>query len=555
MAAENFQKLFRVGPYRFRYLLYVVVAVGLTWPLGAQMGDRLPLGTEGSATVPLFNLWTLMWNADRLQHGYAGYWDAPAFYPERGTFALSEPQPLTGVIFSAADLGGNPVAAYDLVLLLFLALNGISADWLLRKLGVETIPALLGGLLAMALPFVSNEWGVLQLTAVFPLFFALGSLWSFVQRPGWLAALGIGGWSGAAFLFSNYYGLFLTVFLLLGGLCLLHRALLRRKVVVQVLGAAVLAGAILLPVLPEQVRLTAEYGRSDYTIQSNSADIGEYLHLYRRTLGEHWLPWIAEDDGSQRLYPGTMLLMLGILGMIVGWRDRPKRRWVFFAAFGAVLAFMLSLGLNLSAGGWQPYRLLKDYYPGFAQLRSPFRLAVLVQIFLVSLAGIGLNVVWRRGRGGRLLAVGLVTLGLVEVVAHPVRLYAVPETVFEADWITWLKDQPEDGAVLMIPMSQGSSTRDFQPTVIGMLQGLQHGRPVGNGYSGFFPRSYTSLNGRMFNFPDDETIQYLQETGFTYLVIDRDWWDEDKTQALSAWGGEVDRVYADREKVIYRVAR
>jgi hypothetical protein len=471
-----------------------------------------------------------------------------------GTFALSEPQPLTGLIFSLfAWLGHNPILAYNLVLLLFLTLNAISAEFLLRKLGIKPTPSFLGGLLALALPFVSNEWGVLQLTAVFPLFFTLSSLLSFARNPGWRSALGIGIWSAASFLTSSYYGLFLTLFLLLGGVVLLKRHHLQIKVFAQFFAGLVTAVLLLFPVLPEQIRLTSGYSRSETTIQNNSAEPVEYSHLYRRTFGEIGLPWIPEDDGSQRLFPGTILLVLSAIGIVVGVRQQKTRRWAFYALIGTAVAFIVSLGLNLSIGEWQPYRILKDYYPGFAQLRSPFRMAVFVQLFLVTLAGIGLNAIWRHGRFGRFLAIALVAAGLVEVVPWPARLTTVPETAFESAWIDWLKEQPDEGAVLMLPMSQDSSARAFEPTVIGMLQGLEHGRPLGNGYSGYFPTSYRSLKGRMIHFPDNDTVQYLQETGFAYLVIDQAWWSDEMADRLTEWAAEVVPVFEDAEKIIYRL--
>src|SRR5437879_1446659 len=75
----------------------VLAALITTWPLARNLTSAIPLGTEHEATVPIFNLWSLWWTADRAVHGFTGYWDAPIFYPNRGVFTYSEPQPLTGL--------------------------------------------------------------------------------------------------------------------------------------------------------------------------------------------------------------------------------------------------------------------------------------------------------------------------------------------------------------------------------------------------------------------------------------------------------------------------
>jgi hypothetical protein len=129
----------------------------------------------------------------------------------------------------------------------------------------------------------------------------------------------------------------------------------------------------------------------------------------------------------------------------------------------------------------------------------------------------------------------------------------MPEQTFEAAWINWLKNQPGQEAVLMLPMSQDSSAAAFEPIALAMLQSLEHGRPLGNGYSGFFPASYRSLKGHMTHFPDDDAIQYLQTTGFSYLVIDQNWWDEEKTLALTSWNDTLELLYQDQTKIIIKI--
>src|SRR4051794_8873345 len=85
----------RSRPWLAALALYAVAAVVGTWPLALRISTHLPLGSLHNATVPFFNLWTLEHNVRSLARGYAGYWDAPIFYPTPGAFALSEAQALT----------------------------------------------------------------------------------------------------------------------------------------------------------------------------------------------------------------------------------------------------------------------------------------------------------------------------------------------------------------------------------------------------------------------------------------------------------------------------
>lgn len=523
----------------------LLAAVGATWPLALHLTTHLPLGTEPAATVPLFNLWTLRWNADRLLAGYAGYWDAPIFAPIQGAFALSEPQPLTGLVFAPLFfLSNNAALAYNLVLLLALALNGLAARHLLIQLGATPAPALLGGLLALNLPFVANELGVLQLTMLFPLFMALAALVAFGERPGWRSSLALGLWSATALLTCAYYGLFLSLALLLGGLVFARRIHLNRRSLAYLLAGGLLAGGLTLPVLAAQLRLTADYTRSAATIRANSARPADYL----RPAGQAALPWLPGVSGSgQRLYPGSGLLLLAALGSVATWRTR--RRQVIFYLLLAGLALLGSLGLNVTAGGWQPYELLRAAYPGFAQLRSPFRLAVLVQIALVGLAGSGLALLWRRP-AGRGLALALVGLNLLEALTLPARLAPFPHDRLRADWVQWLATQPRAVAA-MVPFPASGRASAYEPVALAMVQALEHGQPLANGYSGFFPPAHTRLRQAMQHFPDRRSLELLRQADVVYLVVARDWLTPTRAAQLRAF--PLRRVFSGAAALIYQL--
>jgi hypothetical protein len=533
-------------------LIYLAAACVLTWPLVMNLAKQIPLGTESVATVPLFNLWTLRWSADRLRHGYAGYWDAPIFYPAEGALALSEPQPLTGFIFGLLDwLTAHPILAYNLTLLMILTLNGFAAAVLLRTLGIASTPAQLGGLFAVGLPFVFNELGVLQLTVVFPIFLAFAALKRFSDNPSFRSAASLGGAVTATFLTCSYYGLFLSVFLVWGGACFARRHHWRLAAISQIASGSLLAGLTLWPILTAQAQVTGNYARSQSTILANSATPKEYLQLDARAVG-HGLPWLkAPGIGEQRLYPGSGLLALAALGLLVAWREG-RRRWVLYCVVGAMLAMLLSLGANLNIAGVSPYQILARYVPGYAKVRSPFRFAVFVQVFLVGLAGFGLDQVWRPANWyARVVAIGLTTLGLLEVATPPANLYPFPFNQMHAPWIEWLAAQPS-GAVAMVPFPVGSRARDYEATVLAMLQALAHHHPLVNGYSGFFPLDYLRLRWAMHDFPNARSLALLRTDGVRYLVVDRAWLTDKRLGQLAT--AALRRSYVDPTVVVYELS-
>lgn len=523
-------------------LIFLVFSLGslvLSYPLILRPLDHIPLGSERSGTVPLFNLWTLQWNIDQLLQGYPGYWDAPIFAPASGTFAFSETQPLSALLAAPVWLGsGSPALAYNALVILFLTLNGWFAYWLLRSWGLPSWPSLLAGLLTQALPFVAQERGVLQLMALFGPLWSLLFLHRFLARAGsasWRNGLGLALGSPVTFFTCAYYGLFSLLFLPLALLFHLRRRHLTWSTAGRLAIIGLLALALSGPFLLAQRRRLQTYGfaRSEKTITNQSARPENYTFflddnlLYGRFLGR-------QSGQGQRLFPGLGLTALALAGLA----GRRQKRLRAYLALAAVLAFALSLGLRLNLAGFAPYQLLRHYVPGFAQLRSPFRFAAFAQLHLALLAGFGLHhlgiisskmpVAFQGVRNefrtplrknANNLALALVaSFAIFETLALPLPLLEVPPPP-DAAWQTWLKEQPSPLAVVLVPFARSGRVADFEQTTRWMLAGRYFQAAMLNGYSGFFPPYHSRLRESMLAFPSADSLTLLREKGADYVVV------------------------------------
>jgi len=529
--------------------LYLSAAIALSWPLVWSVFTHLPRGHEASGTVQLFNLWTMQWNADRIAHGWAGYWDAPIFYGVPNTFALSEPQPLTGLVFAPlAWLTGNPVLAYNIVVLLALVLNGIAMRRVVIRLGASGSAASLCGLLGVALPYVWWELGVLQLIMIFPALFAISFLVEYLRDPGWKAALAGGAWIGASFLLCGYYALFLIVLIPFFAAPLLSRNIPSQRFIVHMVGALALAAALALPVLVPQYQATEHFKRSTKTVTKYSAAMVDWRRLDDRSVGAKISPWLAKKGGTRnRLYPGTVLLILAFVGFYFGRRD-PNRKFFIGLAWMSLAAFILSLGLRLDLAGFKPYELVREYVPGFSNVRSPFRFATFVHVGLATLAAYAVVLLWRRNK---IAAILVTSIAIIETAALPRILTPYPAAAVQQPWVSWLKNMSA-APLVMIPLPERGASKNYEQTTIAMLQSLEHGKPMVEGYSGFFPKRMSRLRNKLADFPDDKSIKYLQLLGVRYVVIEKQWLDFYKEQDLARYS-DLDPVFAGVNKTVYQL--
>ena len=380
---------------------------------------------------PLFNLVLLKWGARKLSTGFAGFWDAPFFFPATGVTAFSDH--LLGPAGVAALLGRfgvPPVAAYNLLFLGSFVLSGWTTYWVLRRMGRSGIAAVLGGMAFAFAPFRWDQGSHLQvlLAQWIPLV-----LWHFdrlLEEATWRRA--------GLFLF--FYALHVT-----GGTYLaymIHLPLLallvnRRATLLErwnraralVLGATAAAALLLLGSVFAPYWRAAGQGheRREFEVRQFGASLASLAtpsasNLYASRFRPQW------RRQENALFPGFLPAALAAVALVAGFRRlrrkpeppiaRTKRRWLSLLSALALLAFLLAElrtwlytpAVRASGVGWST--------PPYVTTGAIFALAL-----------IGWAVLYRRAAGGWPLALaelspwerGLLSSGaLAALLAFPI---------------------------------------------------------------------------------------------------------------------------------------
>lgn len=544
-------------------LFFLALAVASTWPLVSRFDSAIPRGQEKAATVPLFNLWTVWWNADRVSALWSDYWDAPIFAPAENAFALSESQPVTGIVAPAVWLSESRALPYNVYLLLVLTANGWCGSLLIRSWTGSRLAGLWGGAALSLLPFVHWQLGVLQLISLSGILLTLHFLRRFFRDHKLIDAALTGASIGFCYLSCNYYGYQLGLVLLLSWPLLLRRMRQTsrlRQLIVGLILCTVTAGSLIFPIASVQLSKAAdnEWDRERDLVARLSATQDDYWR-------SAWRGPLADGNSEAPRYPlspGLACLVLAAAGVITGLRHRETRSFTLFLLAFVAVAAQLSLGPGWVLWDERPFEYLAEWLPGLSAVRSPHRFAVLVQIACVGLAGASFvrrspdvtspasetsdvardiplpEEQFGSGNRWRLLIsgthIGLAVAVLVEVWPARPELYAMPEFQQERPWIEWLQTETAaDEPVASLPFPTGRGVSDYQDSAVAMLWGTYHRRPLANGYSGFFPDSFIQLKRDVQGFPDNRSVQALHRAGVRWCVVHLDRLDRPSIRKLS----------------------
>ena len=507
-------------------LIYMIATVVFTWPVAVSLGTRLA-APEGPGD-PYLNLWILGWDLRTLTTHPTAILDgtlfnANIFHPAAATLAYSDhllPQAIALLPLYAATR--DVVVCYNVLLLVSFLASGLAMHALARELGASRAAAVLAGLAWAFWPYRISHLIHLQLQALYFLPLVLLALHRTMARGRRRDAIWLGVLTGLQTLSSLYYGVMAAIAIAAGVVCLgigtgrlRSTRLLSRLAIAGIVGVLVVA-----PIVWPYWRMQRDEGfaRNLYEASRHAAVARSYAQVpdtnwvYGRT---HLLT--ARDAAGrvrparvegveQSLFPGIMLTLLAVVGFA---STRRQATWPVAWTMAALV--VVALILSLGPDGVRPvYATFHEYVFGFQAVRAPARFAVLATLGLAVLAALGATRVQRVPRiGSWALRIALVAIA-VEYTSMPWALVERPPRTTAVG--QWLASRTGEGAVLYLPL-----TNDRRNT-IAMVDSLQHGRPIVNGYSGQRPSFFPALVDVLGTFPSVDALWTLRDFGVRFVV-------------------------------------
>lgn len=485
---------------------YAVLLVIMSWPLARDLAGTGPLDRPDGR----LNVWILAWDAHALVHDPGRLFQAPIFHPLPDALAFSENLLLPALLGAPFSLAGQPVLAYNLVLLGSLLLSGLGTQLLVRRVGGDRLAALVGG---AAFAAGAHRWTRLahlhaQVTLFLP--FALLALDRFWERRTLSRALQVGLLLALQGLASVYLGAITGAALAVAVLVAVFGGL-RPRDLGRLAAGFLLAGALLAPAVWPYLRMRAFQG-VEFTLQTVSV-YATTLASYVASGSSLWGPITQrqlEAEAPDTLFPGLGLLGLGIAGLAAA-----PRRYRAVALAASAFAIVFSLGPETAL-----YRFLHQHLVLVRGVRALSRFSLIAVLALSVLTGLAL--------AGRRWLVSLAALAfiLAESASLPVRLGSFAPPPPSARWLAG-----KDGAVVGMPMGED----DTQV----MLDGLGHFRPLVNGDSGFLPRPFDRALELLEGGPGEEALRFLRGVDVRHVVS-----RQEQPLPLAASFPEGDRVYA-----------
>jgi len=497
-------------------LLFAAVTIAMTWPIARHIA---------TVAVPhqdvYFNMWRLHWFAHAVQTQPAHLFDGNIFYPERGTFALSDAMLVEDVVaLPLVLLRVPPVLVQNLLILFPIAASGLAMFALARYLTGSRGAGILAGIVFACAPYRFDHLAHMELQWTMWMPLAFLALHRALDTGGWKNGLAVGTAMALQMLSCIYYGIFLATLLAPAALLLAmaDRGVPWKRAAAPLLAGGVLALAVSAAYAVPFMRQHAQVGdRSVEAVDSFSATPSSYLSVPQENAvyGNPLRPGRSE----RRLFPGSIVVLLAIAGLLL---QAPSRRQIVYLLI-LVAAFEMSLGF----GGYL-YPVLNRAVSAYRSLRAMGRLGIFVVMALAVLGAYGYAaVVSGRSRGTR--AIVCAALAVLLLVEYRTAVVVVPFPN-QAPPIYRVLSQLPPGVVAELPAPRASALPGPDPRYVGMS--IFHWHSLVNGYSGNYPPSYLARIERLSQFPDQRSLAQLRRDGVRYVIVHESGYTADRVDAI-----------------------
>jgi hypothetical protein len=337
-------------------LLFVVVAVVMTWPVAAHLPTRL----AGDLGDPAFNSWVLAWTSGTMIEAMTGnfgalaqYWHGNIFHPEPLTLTYSEHLTAQAIqILPVYAAGGNILTAYNLLFIATFALSGWTMYLFVRDLTGQPLAAAVAGVAFAYAPYRLGQFPHVQVLSSYWMPLVLLGIHRYFDRGRGRALAG----GAAALVLQNlscgYYLLFFAPFAAAYAIfeLVVRRRLGDRRAWVHLIlagaGVALLTLPFVWPYL--QLRDIRDLGVRDAgEIAMFSADTHAFASIAStsRLLGEIQAGYVAaEGEGFVGFTIVTLAIVAVAAGTIRAVRTTPWAAMRDWHVLATALAALLAIG-------------------------------------------------------------------------------------------------------------------------------------------------------------------------------------------------------------------
>lgn len=551
-------------------VLLAVLSCVFTRPLLGKAADS----TYKHDYDPMFQAWTLSWDARTLAKDPLDLFNANIYFPNKYTLAYSDHQFTNAVIASPLlTLTDNPIQATNYMLIFNFFLCALGAYLLAMRLTGNRLAAFVAGVIfAFAPPRLAHLMH-LQMSSAGWTPLCLLFLHRYSEDRKWTDAALAGLFLVVQTLATWYLGLILSIAIIV---FLVVKLVMERRSftlawTATLLLVFVIAAGLIAPFAAPYLKIHAEdprFVREVSEVELFSADVRDFaVASDQNFLWGHLTGSLREKTqerggpAERSLFVGLMPLILSVAGAV--WLFRKgrgrERFYVWFYVSLAAVAALLCLGSRLYFFGSSvnlpmPYDLLYYAFPGFKVIRVPPRFIILVILSLAMLSAFAMRAMlaWlsRRKSMGLTVAVAVAIVGLLllDTMSLALPMASVPQRKDFPEVYGWLADQPGDAPTAELPLARYDprsfdagiqyettwQARECPRTYYSTL----HWKQLLNGYSGYIPDSYYEAVKATAGFPSKESIAWLKRKGVRYVIVHASLFDPVTLQEIFEWSLE-----------------